>query len=75
MPKVVVKIENVSKIYKLGQIGTGTISHDLNKFFAKLIGKEDPSSIVGSNLKLNSPKNRYVKVLDDINFEVEKGQV
>ena len=75
MGKVVVKIENVSKIYKLGQIGTGTISHDLNKFFAKLIGKEDPTSIVGSNLKSNSPKNRYVKVLDDINFEVEKGQV
>ena len=75
MAKVVVKIENVSKIYKLGQIGTGTISHDLNKFFAKLIGKEDPSSIVGSNLKSNSPKNRYVKVLDNLNFEVEKGQV
>ena len=45
MPKVVVKIENVSKIYKLGQIGTGTISHDLNKFFAKLIGKEDPLAL------------------------------
>ena len=75
MAKVVVKIENVSKIYKLGQIGTGTISHDLNKFFAKLFGKEDPTSIVGSNLKSNSTKNRYVKVLDNINFEVEKGQV
>ena len=75
MAKVVVKIENVSKVYKLGQIGTGTISHDLNKFIAKLIGKEDPTSIVGSNLKSNSTKNRYVKVLDNIDFEVEKGQV
>ncbi len=75
MSEVVIKIENLSKVYKLGQIGTGTVSHDLNRFIAKLLRKEDPSSIIGSNVKSSSAKNNYVKVLDDINLEVKRGQV
>ena len=39
---VILKVENVSKQYRLGLVGTGTISHDLNRFFAKIRGKEDP---------------------------------
>ena len=39
---VILKVENLSKQYRLGSVGTGTISHDLNRFFAKISGKEDP---------------------------------
>ena len=40
---VILKVENLSKQYRLGLVGTGTISHDLNRFFAKIRGKEENS--------------------------------
>jgi len=39
---VILKIENISKQYRLGTVGTGTISHDFNRFLARIRGKEDP---------------------------------
>jgi len=39
---VVIKVEELSKAYQLGEIGTGTISRDLERWFAKIRGKEDP---------------------------------
>ena len=47
MSEIILKVENLSKIYRLGEVGTGTISHDLNRWWAKIRGKEDPASIVG----------------------------
>ena len=41
------EVKNISKLYKLGQIGTGTLSHDLNRWLASLLGKEDPFKIIG----------------------------
>jgi lipopolysaccharide transport system ATP-binding protein len=48
MSDTVIKIENVSKQYRLGEIGTGTISHDLNRWWARMRGKEDPYLKIGS---------------------------
>jgi len=46
MPKPVIKIENLSKPYRLGEMGTGTISHDLNRWrMTKISGKEDPIEV------------------------------
>ena len=39
---VILRAENVGKIYRLGLVGTGTISHDLYRFLAKIRGTEDP---------------------------------
>lgn len=77
MNDVVLKVENLSKIYRLGEIGTGTISHDLNRWWASIRGKEDPFSTIGStnDRTEKSQKGEYVKVLDDINFEVKRGEV
>jgi lipopolysaccharide transport system ATP-binding protein len=75
MSEVAISIEDLSKIYKLGQIGTGSISHDLNRFIARVLNREDPSSIIGSNNKIAKNKNSYVKVLENISFNVNKGQV
>ncbi len=44
---VAIKIENVSKLYRLGTVGTGTISHDLNRWWHEIRGKEDPYAKVG----------------------------
>lgn len=73
---IVIKVENLSKQYRLGQIGTGTIGHDLNRFFAKIKGKEDPYSLVGqANDRTTVAKGDYVWALKDINFEVKQGEV
>lgn len=76
MSDIVLKVENVSKLYRLGQIGTGTISHDLNRSWAKLRGKEDPYLKVGStNDRSKTGDSNYVWSLKDINFEVKRGEV
>ena len=42
MSKIAIKVENLSKAYQLGNIGTGTISRDIERWWAKIRGKEDP---------------------------------
>jgi lipopolysaccharide transport system ATP-binding protein len=75
MPNVVLKLENVSKQYRLGTIGTGTLSHDLNRFFAKAMGKEDPTMKVGVVNRLDTVDGRYVWALQDVNIEICEGEV
>lgn len=76
MKETILKIENVSKQYRLGQIGTGTISHDLNRWWAKIRGKEDPFLKIGeSNDREKKGNSEYVWALKDIDFEVQKGEV
>ena len=73
---VILKVENVSKQYRLGLVGTGTISHDLNRFFAKIRGKDDPYLKIGeSNDRSSKGVSEYVLALKDINFEVKRGEV
>ncbi len=74
--KPVLKVENISKLYRLGEVGTGTISHDLNRWWHKLRGKEDPYQMVGqTNDRTQKSTNNYVWALKDINFEVNAGEV
>lgn len=74
MNKIAIKAENISKQYRLGQVGTGTLSHDLNRFFAKLRGKEDPYLRIGeANDRTSKGNSEYVWSLQDINFEINKG--
>ncbi|ROI09372.1 ATP-binding cassette domain-containing protein [Chryseobacterium sp. H3056] len=69
-----IKAENISKQYRLGEVGTGTISHDLNRAWARLRGKEDPFLKIGeSNDRSAKGDSDYVWSLRDINFEIEKG--
>ena len=76
MKDIVLKVENVSKQYRLGVLGTGTISHDLNRWWHIVRGKEDPYLQIGdSNDRSSKEKSEYVWALKDINFEVERGEV
>jgi len=73
---VILKVENVSKQYRLGVVGTGTISHDLNRFLAKVTGKEDPYLKIGeSNDRSTKGTSEYVWALKDIDFEVKRGEI
>jgi lipopolysaccharide transport system ATP-binding protein len=73
---IILKAENISKQYRLGQVGTGTISHDLNRWWHKIRGKEDPYLKIGeTNDRTVKGNSEYVWALQDINFEVERGEV
>ena len=68
------KSENISKQYRLGQIGTGTLSHDLNRAWHRMRGKEDPYIKIGEvNDKSKKAESEYVWALQDINFEIAQG--
>ncbi|SDW83733.1 ABC transporter ATP-binding protein [Aequorivita viscosa] len=72
----ILKAENISKQYRLGVIGTGTLSHDLNRLWYKVRGKEDPYLKIGEvNNRSSKEKAEYVWALNDINFEVKQGEV
>jgi len=74
--EIILKVENVSKQYRLGTIGTGTISHDLNRWWHKIRGKEDPFLKIGeSNDRATKGESEYVWALKDINFEVRRGEI
>ena len=42
MSDVVIRVENVSKLYRLGEVGTGSLAHDVNRWWHRVRGKEDP---------------------------------
>ncbi|MEN9336618.1 MAG: hypothetical protein RLZZ500_1605 [Bacteroidota bacterium] len=74
MKNIAILAENISKQYRLGEVGTGTLSHDLNRFISKLRGKGDPYLKIGeANDRTTSGSSQYVWSLKDINFEIEKG--
>ncbi|MCL6219180.1 ABC transporter ATP-binding protein [Zunongwangia pacifica] len=73
---VILKAENISKQYRLGTVGTGTLSHDLNRWWHQIRGKEDPYLKVGAvNDRSAKASEDYVWALRDINFEVKPGEV
>jgi len=76
MAEVMLKVENLSKQYRLGLVGTGTISHDLNRWWSKIRGKDDPYLRIGeTNNRSDIGNSNYVWALKDINFEVRRGEV
>lgn len=73
---IILKAENISKQYRLGQVGTGTLSHDLNRWWHQIRGKENPYLRIGDiNDRSTKGTSDYVWALQDINFEVERGEV
>lgn len=73
---IILKAENISKQYRLGLVGTGTISDDLKRWWYQARGKEDPFLQVGAeNTRDAKATEDYVWALRDINFEVKTGEV
>ncbi len=73
---IVIKAENISKQYRLGQVGRKTIAADFKRWIYKLQGKEDPFAKIGEvNDRSQKGNSEYVWALHDINFEVKQGEV
>jgi lipopolysaccharide transport system ATP-binding protein len=76
MSNLVIKVEHVSKLYRLGEIGTGMISHDIKRWWAMKRGKEDPFAVIGTeNNRAVKSDSKYSWALKDIDFEVHQGDV
>lgn len=74
MKNIALEVENLSKQYRLGQVGTGTLSHDLNRWWHKIRGKEDPYLKIGEiNDRTKSGNSDYVWALRDVDFKIEQG--
>jgi lipopolysaccharide transport system ATP-binding protein len=73
-PQVVIKVEDVSKRYRLGVIGGATLSDELSGWWAKVRGKQNPNLIIGDEEKAVSD-GKYFMALNDINFEVKQGEI
>ncbi|QUO31254.1 ABC transporter ATP-binding protein [Faecalicatena sp. Marseille-Q4148] len=71
MEELMLKINNVSKIYKLGQIGGTTFRDELQRFGAKLLKKDDPTKKIGSK---EYNKGDTFMALNGVSFEVKKGE-
>lgn len=74
---IAIEFNNVGKQYRLGRVGTGTLSHDLNRWWqTSILGKEDPYLKIGEvNDRSTKGHSDYVWALKDINFKVEMGDV
>lgn len=72
MENEIIKIENIVKQYRLGQIGGGTLKGDLQTWWATVRGKEDPNSIIGESNK--GQKGDIFRALNGVTFSVNKGE-
>lgn len=74
---IAISFDHVGKLYQLGVVGTGTLSHDLNRWWAtKILRKEDPYLKIGeTNDRSKKGSSDFVWALRDITFDVEQGDV
>jgi len=70
----VISIENISKLYRLGLISSGTLSRDLERWWARVRGKPDPLLKIGQE-DYGHRQGEYIWALRDVSFEVQQGEV
>ena len=70
---IAIKVENLSKVYRLGEYGTGTLSLDFQRWFARVRGKEDPYLTIGEENERTAKGGDVVYSLRDVNFEIKQG--
>jgi lipopolysaccharide transport system ATP-binding protein len=79
MSDVVIRVENLYKEYRLGTISHGTLHKDLQSWWARIRGKEDPNSIIALHDRLPergpSAENPHILALNDVSFDVQRGEV
>jgi lipopolysaccharide transport system ATP-binding protein len=76
MSEVVIQVDNISKLYRLGVIGTGSLRQDLQVFWnSSVLGKKDPFFTLGPESGASYDTSRYLWALQNISFEVKQGEV
>ncbi|SHG57930.1 lipopolysaccharide transport system ATP-binding protein [Chryseolinea serpens] len=73
----VIEVDNLGKLYRLGEISTGTLSHDLKRWWAKTRGKEDPYAKIGSvnDRTKRAVDNEYVWAVRNMSFQIRQGDI
>ncbi len=74
MSNTVISVENVSKVYRLGQIGCGTLKGDVSRWWAKLRGQPDPFLKIGDEHHARKIGEQFW-ALDDVSFQIKEGEV
>lgn len=76
MSETVIKVENLTKFYQLGLINHGTLAKDLQGWWAKFHGRDDPNSRISLTSSQNNDKNTdFIYALKDVSFDVQRGEV
>lgn len=76
MSDTIIKVENISKQYRLGQVGRKSLNQDINRWWHMVRGKEDPYLKIGQeNDRTKKGTSDYVWALQDISFDVKQGEV
>lgn len=71
MDQIMIRVEDLKKEYKLGQIGGTTLRDELQRKFAKMRGKEDPTKKIGAK---DYTAGETFMALNGVSFEVKKGE-
>jgi ABC-type polysaccharide/polyol phosphate transport system ATPase subunit len=78
MSDVVIRVENISKLYRLGEVGTGSLAHDVNRWWHRVRGKEDPYLKIGEVLGIigrnGAGKSTLLKILSRVTTQ-SSGQI
>lgn len=77
-PQIAIQIDRVSKEYRLGTIGHGTLYRDLQSWWAKIRGRPDPNALVFADNDPAAGKknlNQRFKALDEVSLDVHKGDI
>lgn len=77
MSNIAIQFDHIGKLYHLGLVGTGTLSHDLNRWWkTTILRKEDPYLKIGeTNDRSKKGNSEFVWALKDITFDVNQGDV
>jgi lipopolysaccharide transport system ATP-binding protein len=74
--RAVIKVDNVSKLYEIGDIGSGSFGNDVRRWWAAIRGKENPfEQVAEANERTKKGSSNFTWALKDVNFEVKQGEV
>lgn len=77
MSDSIIEIDCISKLYRLGELGTGSLTHDLNRWWHRVLGRDDPYLKIGqkNDRTRTTANSNYVWALKDVSFNLKRGEV
>jgi lipopolysaccharide transport system ATP-binding protein len=76
MSQPMIKVDNISKLYRLGAIGSGSLRRDLNRWWQHRVLKKEDAFFSATEVSDNvDAKRSYLWALKNISFEIKEGEV